>query len=40
MANDVQNIIPKTDCPEKVYELFRVLGYPEDKILDPTHELA
>jgi hypothetical protein len=28
----------ETDCPEKVYELFRVLGYPEDKVLDPSYK--
>jgi len=38
IANDVQNIIPETDSPEKIYELFRFLGYPKDNILDPSYK--
>lgn len=38
MATDVQNIIPKTDSPEKLYELFRGLGYPKGKLLDPSYK--
>ncbi len=34
----VQTFIPDMDSPEKVYELFRGLGYPEDKILDPSYK--
>ncbi len=34
----VQVFIPKLDSPEKVYELFLGLGYPRDKILDPTYK--
>lgn len=38
IANDVQNIIPKTDSPEKVYALFHSLGYQKDKLLDPSYK--
>jgi len=34
----VQKIIPEIDSPPKIYELFRGLGYPSDKILDPTYK--
>lgn len=34
----VQKNVPLTDSPEKVYELFRGLGYPGDKILDPSYK--
>lgn len=34
----VQNFIPQIDSPEKIYELFRVLKYQEEKILDPTYK--
>lgn len=34
----VQRFIPGIDSPDKVYELFRGLGYPEDKVLDPTYK--
>lgn len=31
--------IPVTDSPEKVYELFYGLRYPQDKILDSTYKI-
>jgi hypothetical protein len=34
----VSSTVPATDSPAKVYELFRGLGYPEDKILDPSYK--
>ena len=34
----VQEFIPGMDLTQKVYELFHVLGYPADKILDPTYK--
>ena len=34
----VQEFIPKMNSPEKVYELFHILGYPEGKLLDPTYK--
>ncbi|MEW6416635.1 MAG: DNA methyltransferase [Nitrospirota bacterium] len=34
----VQNFIPEADSPEKIYELFRGLGYQKDKILDPSYK--
>src|SRR4030043_590889 len=34
----VQSFVPKIDSSEKVYELFRVLKYQEDKVLDPTYK--
>ena len=34
----VQEFIPGMDSTQKVYELFHVLGYHEDKILDPTYK--
>ena len=34
----VSKFIPETDSPEKVYELFRGLGYPKNKVLDPTYK--
>ncbi|MEW6417280.1 MAG: DNA methyltransferase [Nitrospirota bacterium] len=34
----VQNFIPETDSPEKIYELFLGLGYQKDKILDPSYK--
>jgi hypothetical protein len=34
----VQNFIPETDSPEKIYELFRGIGYQKDKVLDPTYK--
>ncbi len=33
----VQKVIPNINTPEKVYDLFRGLGYPEDKLLDPSY---
>ena len=38
IANYIQNFIPKTDSPDKIYELFRSLGYNKDKLLDPTYK--
>ncbi len=34
----ISKFIPETISPEKIYELFRELGYPEDKLLDPTYK--
>ena len=34
----VHKIIPEINSPSKVYDLFRGLGYPEDKVLDPTYK--
>jgi len=34
----VLKIIPEINSPDKVYELFRGLGYPEDKLLDPSYK--
>ncbi len=34
----VQQFMPHMDSAEKVYELFRGLMYPVDKILDPTYK--
>ena len=34
----VQEFIPGMDSPEKVYALFRVLGYSDGKLLDPTYK--
>lgn len=34
----VQEFIPGMDSPEKVYGLFRILGYPDGKLLDPTYK--
>ncbi len=34
----VQQFIPSMDSSENIYELFRGLGYPADKILDPTYK--
>src|SRR4030042_1269555 len=36
--NHVQCFVPKTDSPEKIYELFRSLRYPTDKVLDPSYK--
>lgn len=38
LARYIQESIPKTDSPEKIYNLFLGLGYPKDKILDPTYK--
>jgi hypothetical protein len=38
ITNYVQNFIPETNSPEKIYELFRGLGYQKDKVLDPTYK--
>lgn len=38
IANHIQNFVPKTDSPEKIYELFRSLKYPKDKLLDPSYK--
>src|SRR4030043_395246 len=38
VENQVQSFISETDSPEKIYELFRGLGYPKDKILDPSYK--
>ena len=34
----VSKFIPETNSPEKVYELFRGLKYPKDKVLDSTYK--
>ncbi len=34
----IQGFLPGTDSPGKIYELFRGLGYPGDKVLDPTYQ--
>lgn len=34
----VKSFVPKIDSPEKIYELFLSLGYPKDKILDPSYK--
>ena len=34
----IAKFIPETDSPEKVYDLFRGLMYPEDKVLDSTYK--
>lgn len=34
----VQTFIPQMDSPEKVYELFMGLGYPEEKVFDPSYK--
>jgi methylase of polypeptide subunit release factors len=34
----VQNFVPKTDSPEKIYNLFRGLGYDKGKLLDPSYK--
>src|SRR3989304_4419809 len=34
----VQSFVPKIDSPEKVYELFHILGYQKDKVLDPSYK--
>ena len=34
----VQGFLSEIDSPEKVYELFRGLGYPEDNVRDPTYK--
>ena len=33
----VQKFVSTMDSLGKVYELFRVLGYPDDKLLDPAY---
>lgn len=38
IAKHVQNFIPEIDSPEKIYKLFRELGYHKDKVLDPTYK--
>ncbi len=38
MAINVQDIITKTDSPERVYDLFLGLGYQKDKLLDPSYK--
>ncbi|MFZ5906346.1 MAG: Eco57I restriction-modification methylase domain-containing protein [Nitrospirota bacterium] len=38
IENHVQSFIPKTDSPEKIYDLFLSLGYPKDKLLDPSYK--
>src|SRR4030043_1137270 len=38
VENQVQSFVPKTDSPEKIYELFLSLGYPKDKLLDPSYK--
>lgn len=38
LKGPVQEFIPEIDTPEKIYELFRVLGYPDGKLLDPTYK--
>ncbi|NWF98799.1 MAG: Eco57I restriction-modification methylase domain-containing protein, partial [Nitrospirae bacterium] len=34
----VQKIIPEINSPDKIYKLFRGLGYPEDKLLDSSYK--
>ena len=34
----ISKFVPEIDSPEKVYELFRGLKYPKDKVLDPTYK--
>lgn len=34
----IQKTIPETDSPEKVYNLFLGLGYPKDRVLDPSYK--
>ncbi len=36
--NFVQEFLPGIKSTEDVYRLFRGLGYPEDKVLDPTYK--
>ncbi len=38
VKNFIQGFLPGTDSPGKIYELFRGLGYPGDKVLDPTYQ--
>lgn len=38
IENHVQSFVPQTDSPDKIYELFLSLGYPKDKILDPSYK--
>ncbi len=38
IEHHVQSFVPQTDSPEKIYELFLSLGYPKDKILDPSYK--
>ena len=38
MREYISQFISETDSPEKIYELFRGLGYPTDKILDPSYK--
>lgn len=34
----ITKFVPEIDSPEKVYELFRGLMYPKDKVLDSTYK--
>ena len=34
----IQDFIPMTDSFEKIYELFRGIGYPKDKVFDPSYK--
>lgn len=34
----VQEFIPGMDSTQKVYELFRLLRYPQGKVFDPTYK--
>ena len=38
IKGSIQQFVPTIDSPQKVYDLFRRLGYPEDKVLDPTYK--
>ena len=38
IKSTVQEFVPGMDSSEKVYGLFRILGYPDDKVLDPTYK--
>ncbi|MEP9412615.1 MAG: hypothetical protein HRF42_14720, partial [Candidatus Brocadia sp.] len=38
IKDTVQGFVPEMDSPEKVYGLFRILGYPDGKLLDPTYK--
>lgn len=35
IKDTVQEFVSEMDPPEKVYGLFRILGYPDSKLLDP-----
>ncbi len=37
IEHPVQSFVPQADSPEKIYELFLSLGYPKDKVLNPSY---